>query len=202
MVFQPSPYLYAAVSCLQKISQWLPLLIFTRTLWSFQGKVLIQIRKQLHTSGQDTGEVTNEKNIFAVWPFSTQRDVSISRFQTPPPPPVPLRHSGDFPGSPVVKNLCFQAGLQVRSLVTELRSCMLCHTTKKKKKQKRLSGIDTYVFQPHQAPRPSHQFLLLIQTSLSYTSPLSWVCSEKIPVSGWWPFPKQLIFFFVKRNNL
>ena len=63
--------------------------------------------KQLHASGQDTGEVTSEKNVFAVWPFSTQTDVSISSFQTPPHHPVPLRHSGDFPGGPVVKTLCF-----------------------------------------------------------------------------------------------
>ena len=200
MVFQPSPYLCAAVSCLQRLSQWLPLLIFTRTLWNFQGKVLIQMRKQLHNSGQDTGEETSEENIFAVWPFSTHRDV-ISWFQTPAPlcHPVPLRYSEDFPGGPVVKTLCFQAGGS--GSIPSHRTKILHAEPCSQKKNKHL-GIDTDVFQPHQAPQPSHQFLLLIQTSVSYTSPLSWFCSEKIPLSGQWPFPKQLIFFSMKGNNL
>ena len=40
----------------------------------------------------------------------------------------------DFPGSPVVKTLCFQClGAQVQSLVMELRFHMLCGAAKKKK---------------------------------------------------------------------
>ena len=55
------------------------------------------------------------------------------------------RHS---PGGAVVKTLYFHSrGSQVRSLIRELRSYMLCMTAKKKEKKKRMLGECSRDFQ-------------------------------------------------------